>query len=136
MKANQMSDGERETYSWLVNKTKPELNKHRRWVIIGSIVISLLVLITIVRFWIIPTVTITTSLLIGGQLYALWGALLLVLGAVSSPPTLGLMSMTRWDGNSKLFAELMKSRFSARVGIAFVVCGFFIQALGMLIFGT
>jgi len=127
-----MSEGERETYDLLVNQTKPEINKHRRWVIIGSTVIFLLVLITIVRFWIIPTVTITTSLLIGGQLYALWGALLLVLGAVSSPPTLGLMSMTKYDGNSKLFAELMKSRFSAIVGISFIVGGFSIQAVALL----
>ena len=51
------------------------------------------------------------------------------------------MSMTRaedmaFDGNSKLFTELMKSRFSAIVGVCFVVGGFFIQALAMLVFGN
>ena len=136
MKANQMSDGERETYAWLVNKTKPEINRYQHRVIISSIVVFLVVFGVIVWYWIRPTVAYSTSLLIGGGLYALYGALLLVVGAVSSPTTLGLMSMTRWDGNPKLFAELMKSRFSAIVGVSFIVGGFPIQSVSMLLFGT
>lgn len=66
----------------------------------------------------------------------MWGALLLALGAFSSPSTLGLMSMTRLDGNSKLFAELMKSRLSAIVGVYFIVSGLFIQGLAMVVFGS
>jgi len=41
MKANQMSDEERKIYSRLVNETKPEINGHRREVVIRSIVIFL-----------------------------------------------------------------------------------------------
>ena len=134
MKDDQMSDEERKTYTTLLNKAKPEINRHRRKVIICSIIVFLVVLGIIIWYLNMPTVTYSTSLLIGGQLYALWGALLLVLGAVSGPPTLGLMSMTRVGGNSRLFAELMKSRFSARVGIYFIVGGFSIQALVMLVF--
>ncbi len=137
MKDNQMSDGERETYARFANETKPELKRHRRKVIIRSVVAFLAVLGAIrIWYWITSTATFGTSLLIGGQLYALWGALLLALGALSSPPTLGLMSMTRWDGNSRLFAELMKARFSAIVGVYFIVGGFFIQASAMLVFGS
>lgn len=141
MKANQMSKGERETYKWLVNKTKPELKRHQYKVVIRSIVVFLAVLGVIILYWLRPTVAYGTSLLIGGGLYALWGALLLALGAFSNPSTLGLMSMTRaedmaFDGNSKLFEELMKSRLSARVGIYFVVLGFFIQVLTMLVLGS
>ena len=141
MKANQMSDGERATFTWLVNKTKPELKRHRRKVIIVSIVVSLVVLGIIIWYWNRPTVAYSTSLLIGGGLYALWGALLLALGAFSNPLTLGLMSMTRaedmaFDGNSKLFTELMKSRFSAIVGVCFVVGGFSIQSICMLLLET
>ncbi len=66
----------------------------------------------------------------------MYGALLLALGAIAMPSTLGLMSMTRFDGNSKLFAELMKSRFSALVGVYFIVGGFSIQASTMLRFGS
>ena len=136
MKYNQMSDEEREIYTTLLNKTKPKINRHRRKVIIASIVVSLVVLGTIIWYWNRPTVAYSTSLLIGGGLYALWGALLLARGAVSSPSTLGLMSMTRWDGNSKLFVELMKSRFSALVGVYFIVGGFSLQASAMLSFGS
>ncbi len=136
MKANQMSDGERETYAWLLNKTRTELNKHRCKVIIASIVVFLVVLGIIVWYWNRPSVAYSTSLLIGGGLYALWGALLLALGIVSSPLTLGLMSMTRVGYNSKLFAELMKSRFAAIVGVSFIVGGFSIQSICMLLWGT
>ncbi len=136
MKNNQMNEGERETYTWLVNETKPALKRHRCKVVIASIVVFLAVLGVIVWYLIRPAVPISTSLSIGGQLYALWGALLLVLGAVSSPFTLGQMSMTRWDGNAKLFAELMKSRLSAIVGVYFIVGGFSIQASAMVVFGS
>ena len=136
MRVNQMSEGERETYEWLVNKTKPELKRHQYKVVIGSIVVFLVVLGIVIWYWIMPPLAHSTSLLIGGQLYALWGALLLARGAWSSPPTLGLMSMTRWDGNSKLFMKLMKSRFNAVVGISFIVGGFSIQSICMLLFGT
>ena len=134
MMGNQMSDSERETYTRFVNETKPEINRYQRKVIIGSVVIFLIVLGAIIWYWISPTVAYSTSLLIGGQLYALYGALLLAVGAFSSPSILALMSMTRWDGNSKLFAALMMSRFSARVGIYFIVGGFSIQASVTLVF--
>ena len=136
MKSNQMSDSERETYTRFVKETKPVLKRYQCKVIIASIVVSLVVLGVIIWYWNRPTVAYSTSLLIGGGLYALWGALLLALGAVSSPSTLGLMSMTRWDGNSKLFMELMKSRFSAIVGVSFIVGGFSIQSICMLLLGT
>ena len=134
IKGNQMSGGERETYTRFVNETKPELKRYQYKVIIASIVVFLVVLGIIIWYWNRPTVAYSTSLLIGGGLYALYGALLLVVGAVSSSTTLGLMSMTRWDGNPKLFAELMKSRFSAIVGVSFIVGGFSIQASVMLLF--
>ena len=135
MKANQMSDEEREIYITLLNVAKPDINRHRRKIIIGSIVVFLVVLGIIIWYWVRPTVSISTSLLIGGGLYALWGALLLALGAVSSSSALGLMSMTRVGGNSRLFAELMKSRFSAIVGVSFIVGGFSIQSICMLLLG-
>ncbi|HEX73825.1 MAG TPA: hypothetical protein G4N93_01565 [Dehalococcoidia bacterium] len=46
------------------------------------------------------------------------------------------MSMTRLCGNPKLFAELMKSRLSAIVGVYFILGGFSIQAAVMLAFGS
>jgi len=136
MKSNQMSDGEREIYITLLNIAKPDINRHRRKVIIGSIVVFLVVLGIIIWYWVRPTVSISTSLLIGGGLYALWGALLLALGAFSKPFTLGLMSMTRVGFNSKLFLELMKSRFTAIVGVCFIVIGFSIQAAVTLALGS
>ena len=136
MKDDQISDEERKIYIRLVHKTKPALKRHQYKVIIGSTVVFLTVLGIIIWYWNRPTVSYSTSLLIGGGLYALWGALLLALGAVSTPSTLGLMSMTRVGFNSKLFAELMKSRFSALVGIYFIVGGFSLQASAMLNFGS
>ena len=136
MKANQMSDGERKTYTWLVNETKPELRKYQCEVISASIVIFLVGLGAIIWCWISPTVSYSTSLLIGGLFYAWYGTLLLALGAISSPITLGRMSMTRWDGNPKLFEELMRSRFSAHIGIWFLVGAFAIQLLGVGLLGS
>ncbi len=60
-----MSDGERKTYAWLLNETKIELNRHRRKVIIASIVVSLVVLGIIIWYWNRPTVAYSMSLLIG-----------------------------------------------------------------------
>jgi hypothetical protein len=131
-----MNDQESKTYAWLLNETKPELGRHRRRVVIGSILASLAILCFIKCYWLTPTLTDSTRLVIGGQFYALFGALLLAIGAISRPSTLGLMSMTRLNGNPKLFAELMKSRFSARVGIGFVVGGFLMQGLVMIISGS
>ena len=136
MKSNQMSDSERETYTRFVKETKPVLKRYQCKVIIASIVVFLVVLGIIIWYCNMPTVAYSTSLLIGGGLYALWGALLLALGAFSSPTTLGLMSMARFNGNSKLFAELMKSRLSAIVGVSFIVGGFSIQSICMLLLGT
>ena len=59
MKANQMSDEERKTYTMLLNKAKPEINRHRRKVVIISIVIFLLVLGVIICYWITYSVIIT-----------------------------------------------------------------------------
>jgi len=136
MKSIQMNDEEKKIYAMLVERAKPELKRYRRKVIIGSVMMFLAVLGLIIWYWVTSTVANSTSLLIGGLLYAFWGALLLTLGAVSSPSTLGLMSMTRLDGNPKLFAELMKARFSAIVGVDFIVVGFSIQAVAMLAFGS
>ena len=136
MRVNQMSDEEREIYTTLLNIAKPVINRHRRRVISRSIVVFLAVLGVVILYWVRPTVSISTSLSLGGQLYALWGALLLAKGAFSSPSTFGLMSMTRVGDNSKLFMELMKSRFSAIVGISFIVGGFSIQSICMLLLGT
>ena len=102
MKANQISDEEREIYTTLLNIAKPDINRHRRKVIIRSIVAFLVVVFIIIWYWVRPAVSISTSLLIGGGSYALYGVLLLARGAVSSPSTLGLMSMTRVGFNSNL----------------------------------
>jgi hypothetical protein len=132
MKIDQMSAGERKTYDWLVNKAKPELKRYKYTVSILSGVVFLVILGVARQYWIMPTVAYSTSVSIGGLLCSLYGALLLAVGALSSLPTLGLMSMTRFNGNPKLFAELAKARFSALVGVCFIVGGFFVQALVML----
>ena len=134
MKNDQMSEEVRKIYDGLLNKTRPEINRYQRKVVTGSIVVFLVVLGAVIWYWISPTVAYSTSLLIGGQLYALYGALLLAVGALSSPSTLGLMCITFPGGNSKLFAALMRSRFTARVGVYFIVGGFSIQAAVTLLF--
>ena len=85
MRVNQMSDEEREIYTTLLNIAKPDINRHRRKVIIGSIVVFVAVLGVVILYWVRPTVAYSTSLLIGGGLYALWGALLLAKGAFQVP---------------------------------------------------
>ena len=136
VKASQMSDEEREIYTSLLNITKSEISRYRCKVVIGSIVVFGAVLGGILWNWISATVAHITGLLIGGQFFTLYGALLLALGAVLRPSTLGLMSMTICGGNPKLFAALMKSRLSAIVGVYFIVGGVLIQSLAMVVFGS
>lgn len=137
MESNQISNDEVKIYTWMVNETSSELKKHKNKVVLISIGISIVIFSLIMSYWTkSTTVTHTTSLLIGAQLYSFYGALLLAIGAISSPPTLGLMSMTRLNGNPKLFSALMKSRFSARVGIGFVIAGFLMHGIVMITYGS
>lgn len=136
MAEDQLSDEEKKIYKMLVNKTQPELSKYQWMVVIISALIFILIVTAIRSWWVSPTVTPSTSLLLGGQLYALYGGLLLAVGAFSSPSTLALLSMTYTSGNPRLFASLMKARFAARVGVWFVVGGFLIQGATMLVFET
>jgi hypothetical protein len=136
MKPEQMSDQEKKTYKWLVNEAQPSISKYQRKIAIISVVMFLIIVAAIWSWWVSPTVTISESLLLGGQLYSLYGGLLLAVGAFSSPSTLALLSMTRWNGNSSLFASLMNTRVAARVGVCFVVGGFAVQGATMLVFGN
>ena len=88
MKTDQMNDQERKTYTWFIDETKPERKKHLCRVIIASIIVFLIVLGMIIWYWTRSDVPHITSLSLGGQLYSLWGALLLALGAISKPSKL------------------------------------------------
>jgi vacuolar-type H+-ATPase subunit I/STV1 len=134
MKVAQMDDEIRKIYADLVDKTKPELKRYKCTVSILSGVVFLVILGVIIQYWMTPNVAHSTSISIGGLLCSLYGALLLAIGALSSSPTLGLMCITFAGGNPKLFVGLMKSRFSALVGVYFIVGGFAIQAAVMLAF--
>lgn len=136
MKTNQLSDQEKKTYDWLISKTQPEISKYQRGVVVISAIVFLAIVVGVINYWINPTVSHSTSLLIGGQLCTLYGGLLLAMGAFSSPSTLALLSMTRWNGNPSLFASLVKVRFAAMVGVCFVVGGFAIQGATMVTFST
>ncbi len=136
MKIDQRDDEIRKIYADLVDKTKPQLRRYKCVVSILSGVVFLIILGVTIQYWIMPTVAYSTSILIGGLLCSLYGALLLALRAFSSPSTLGLMCVTFPGGNPRLFVELMKARFSAIVGVYFVVAGFSLQAAAMLAFGS
>jgi len=130
----QLSQNERDTYERLLKETEGEVRRYRRRVIGMSIVVALVIFALIRWYWIGPSIDHKTSLLIGGLFYAFYGGLLLALQAFSSPSTLALMSMSRFNGNSRLFAQLMKSGFSAKVGVCFIVAGFCIQGTTMVVF--
>lgn len=136
MKNSEMSETERENCAQLIAETKPATKRHRHRLTIASIVAFLAVLGLTIWYWIRPDITCSTSLSPTGHLYGLYGALLLVVGAVSKPSTIALMSMTRYGHNSKLFTELMNSRLNARVGVMFVVVAFSIHAATILTFGN
>lgn len=136
MEHTQMTDEEKTTYDRWVSETKPEIDRYRRRLVIMSVVISIGLGGLIMSYWLGRGVTYTTSVTIGGYFYALYGALLLALQAFSRPHTLALMSMTRVNGNPRLFAQLMKSRLSAQVGICFIAAGFCFQGVATLLSGT
>jgi hypothetical protein len=138
MKIDQIDNEERKIYTLFEDKTKPELKRYRCRLIIASVVVSLAGLGGMIWFCIMPTITCCDVLLIGGLFYSLCGAVILAVAAVSSKATIRLMCMTFTYGNIKLFAGFMKARFSAIVGICFLVGGFFIQAsaMAMLMFGS
>ena len=132
MKDSQMNKTEGETYVQLMDKTKLARRKHQHRLVIASIVVSLAVLRVTIWYWTKPNVAYSTSLSLAGHLCGLYGALLLAVGAVSKPSTIGLMSMTRYCYNSKLFTELMNSRLNARIGVIFIVIAFSIHSATIL----
>lgn len=134
MKQDLLTDTEKETYARFVNESKRELKRFRVVVSILSSLVFITISYGIIQWWMSQNVAVDTSLVIGGALFSLYGALLLSLGAVSKPETVALMSMTRYDGNPKLFAQLMKARLSAQVGVYYIVGGVFIQSTTILVF--
>ena len=55
------------------------------------------------------------------------GTAVIVLGGLPSPRTAAMMSVTRYNGNPSLLAELLKNRMAARSGLRLVVFGFLCQ---------
>jgi len=130
--SGQSSEEER-VYESLMKAAKPRLTKYKWGVIIISIGIFILISYLVYGYWVRPSISHFTSAVIGAQFYSLYGALLLSLGAIAKPYTLALMSMTRVGYNTDLFTELMKSRFIARIGIGFVVFGFLVNGIVMVL---
>lgn len=124
---------EQEFYESLMERAKPRLARNKWQVIIGSIGVSIIISYLVYGYWVGLSVSHFTSIVIGAQFCSLWGAFLLTLGAVAKPSTLALMSMTKVSYNADLFVELMKSRFTAKVGIGFVFFGFLINGIVMMI---
>lgn len=132
MKIDQMSGRERKFYTPFEDETKPELKRYRYKLIIASVVVCLAGLGGMIGFCMMPTITCCDVLLIGGLFYSLCGAVILAVAAVSSKATIGLMCITFTGGNAELFVGFMKARFSAIVGVCFLVGGFLIHASAMV----
>ena len=132
MKSDEMNDAEKGLYNQLMGESRPELNKHRNLVIFVS-ALAFVVVALLMFIWQTHAVALATVFQRGGLLYSLYGAGLLSIGAISKPATLGLMSMARYNYNTRLFRALMKARFSAHVGFLFVVTGFGCQSAGLFL---
>lgn len=130
---NEQDSQKQEYYDSLIKETKPRLNKYKQVVVIVSIAVFMIIAYLVYSYWMRPSVAHFTSIVIGAQFYSLYGALLLSLGAIAKPYTLALMSMTITGCNADLFTALMKSRFTARIGISFVVFGFLVSGIVMLL---
>ena len=135
MNKNLMTEDEKKTYTKFVDESKQSINRYRWLVSIMSTVVFVAISSGIIELWMSPTVEHHTSLLIGGGLFSLYGALLLAVGVISKPEILALISMTYTGGNIRLFRQLMKVRLTAQVGIYFIVGGFLMQAVVMLVLG-
>ena len=133
MKKDVLSKSERETMDQMVKKTKNELNKYKSVIAVTSSAVFIIIAYMTYIYWMNPNVAHLTSIIIGGQLFIVVGAAVSLKGAISSPSTIALMSMTRWDGNPSLFLGLMKSRLAAITGISFIGFGFLVQAVAMLV---
>jgi hypothetical protein len=133
MENDRLSKSETRTLNWLIKETKDKLKQQKMILTITSGLVFVAIAILIYSYWINPNLSNLTSIIIGGQLYTVYGAVLSATGAFTKISTIGLMSMARWDGNPKLFYELRKSSMASIVGICFIGFGFLIQSIGMII---
>ena len=133
---DELSKTEKETMERFINETKAKLRKHKVGLIIKASIFFIPIACMTYTHWMNPDITRLTSILIGGQFYAIMGAIFTILGALSKTSTITLMSTTRWNGNPTLFYELMKSRETTIMGLSFIGLGFLMQALGMLLIST
>jgi hypothetical protein len=128
-----LNENEKEILEWFIKETGISLRRFR--IKIRGFAVVLFVIIASMTFylWTIDNATHISSILIGGLFYAVFGAVLTVVGSLSKPSTLAQMSMTKIGGNPNLFYELMKSREKTFIGLSLIGLGFLMQALGMLL---
>ncbi len=119
---------------WQLKETAPVRRRFRIILISGSSFIIFVLLAFMAWFWVNPNMGPKISLSVGSQLFLLYGALVIAIGAFQKVSKIALMSTTFWGVNRNLFAELMKSKDAAIVGIYFIMAGFFIQAVVTLLF--
>lgn len=74
-----------------------------------------------------------TDLFAVGLALDLVGAYLLSRGLLASYPTLALRAGTYWDGNPHVAADLAEDRVDGRFGVAYLVLGFTLQAVGYVL---
>ncbi len=129
----ELSKKERNTMDRFIKETKPRVNKVKSLLIVGSIGVSLVIALLTRSYWVGGNISYTTSLIIGGQLFTLYGAALAAAGATYRTTAMTLMSMTRYDGNPELFYQLTKTTLFTKTGFYFLTFGLLVQAASMIL---
>ncbi len=89
-----------------------------------------------IPFFVIPVVLVLLQLIslsLGGLGLGVLGAIFLGGGSLPSREAISQIASTKYDGNSFLYAALIKNRNWARTGVIFLLVGFLFQGLALAI---
>jgi hypothetical protein len=119
----------------LIEETRPQLNKLKLALTAVSSLAFVLIAWVTYSYWAgkYGSISHTTSLILGGQLFTLFGAGLTAAGASYNTSTITLMSMTKLEANPDLFYELRKTSILTRWGLYSISFGFLVQAASMIL---
>lgn len=110
---------------WLLEEARPSVEKFRRRLTL--VAWGAFVIIGIVIGWEFGLGEWSRGLLLGGLVLNAFGAFIIAIGALPKEGTAIEMSMTKWNGNPQLLAELLKNRLAVWFGIRFILLGFLLQ---------
>ncbi len=131
----ELNEKEKNLMDHLVTITKPKIHLINTTLIACTILLFGFISWLVYQYWTgkYGQISHVTSLILGGQLVALYGASVTAVGASYKTKRAALMSITKRDSNPVLFYELIKTKIFTQWGFYILGIGFLIQAISMIL---